>query len=498
MSSQKAQYLFTGIFIAVLLSLLLYRYIVYPAFVSPLSKIPNAHFTSPTLPAWIRLQHRNGGTGIRAIFAAHQKHGSIVRLSPDELSVASLDGLRKIYSGGFEKTQWYADEFMNYNSPNLVSLLGNKPHSLQKRMLSHVYSKSYIQNSIDLQVLSGVLLFERLFPILQAAAQDEKPLNMYSLNQALGLDFMSAYLFGISNSTDFIRNVSARDKYTEKWRTKTRDLPGKEKAVKELESYVLCLCIAAEAQISKKEMPTTVPSTQPIVYAQLSSKICDNSPLSEPKARSAVTAVASEMFDNLGAAHETARITLVYIQWELSRRPELQSVLRAELLTLSPPITYPTKSNTSIELSSLPYPQAVDKLPLLEAILKEILRLYPPSPALLPRITPTGGAIIDGYVIPPGTKVGTSAHCMHRNEEVFPEAGEFKPERWLEDGWVKGNEDRRKEMNKWFWAFGSGGRMCIGSHFAVHSKSIIKLVELHLHLDFFDETCWIVGVGCRD
>ena len=76
------------------------------------------------------------------MLAAHNKLGPVIRLGPNELSVASLDGLRKIYLGGFEKTEWYVEEFVNYQTPNLVSMLGSKEHGAQKRMLSHIYSKS--------------------------------------------------------------------------------------------------------------------------------------------------------------------------------------------------------------------------------------------------------------------------------------------------------------------------------------------------------------------
>ena len=49
------------------------------------------------------------------IHNAHLKHGPIVRLGPNELSVNCIDGgLRTIYAGGFEKPDWYPNLFYNY------------------------------------------------------------------------------------------------------------------------------------------------------------------------------------------------------------------------------------------------------------------------------------------------------------------------------------------------------------------------------------------------
>lgn len=453
---------------AVLLALLLYQFVIYPTFLSPLSKIPNAHFTAPITSLWIRYLRRNGQIGTRQLLAAHNRHGPIVRISPNELSVASLDGLRQIYTNGMEKAPWYAEEFQNYQTPNLVSMLHNKPHGVQKRMMSGVYSKSYVQNSEDLKRLCWEIVFERFFPVIGEAARKGLDFDAYGMNKALGSDLMSAFLWGTGSATDFIRNIPERNKFMENLKRKFRHLPGHEKATQELEDYILTLCQSAEDP--SKQSSENSPSTKPIVYSALASRLSESKEPSPLTTSSPMVIAASEMFDQMAAAIETSRVSLTYLQWELSRRPDLQAALRNELRTLSPPIS---PNPRDCEPTLLPDPKMLDRLPLLNAILKETLRIYTPSPPLLSRVTPRTGAVIDGYTIPAGVVLGTSGHCMHRNPTVFPNPEKFKPERWLEDGdMAEMAIDRRSvgnEMNRWFWAFGSGGRMCIGSHYSVLS-----------------------------
>jgi cytochrome P450 len=324
-------------------------------------------------------------------------------------------------------------------------------------MISHVYSKSYIQNSVDLQTLSKVLLFESMFPALQSAAQENGVVDAYGLSQALGADFVTAFLFGIDNCTNFIRDVATRKKFMTSFGAKKDGLEVA-RATEELEAHVLSLCRAAET-LSEKS-----PASRPVVHAQLSSQLSKSSV--PPLQRELV--VASEMFDHISASIDTTTVTMTYLEWELSRDPNLQAALRKELRSLSSLLRYLPVAGE--EDPRFPDPKELDALPLLNAILKEVLRVYPPSPALLDRVTPPDGAVIEGYVIPGGITVGTSAKVMHLNANVFSNAESFEPERWLSDG-TEESENRIKEMNRWFWAFGSGGRMCIGNHFAIHSKS---------------------------
>ena len=464
------------IFLPAFLSLFLYRYLIFPFYLSPLSRIPPAHCTSPISALWIRWHRRGGRTGFRLLLAAHKKLGPVIRLSPNELSVASLDGLRKIYLGGFEKTEWYMEEFMNYQTPNLVSMLGSKEHSAQKRMLSHVYSKSYIQNSLDLRRSSHVILCRWVDLLSQFLEADQKKrpqeviIPPLQWNKALGADFTSAYLFGLENGSNFLGDWEVARKYSENWEIKMKGLIGKEKATQEIEKYVMRLVQRTEWSIQNpKENHLSVKvESRPVVYEQLS-KGLEKSGSKSLEEREFI--LASEMLDHFIAGLETAKITLTYLQWELSRRPELQSALRHELLGLSPPFKFSPSKSQAQDRQQLPDPKALDALPTLDAILKETLRLYPPSPSLLTRIVPPGGIVIEGHEIPGGVVVGTSGYVMHMNEDVFPDAMSFKSERWFVES------AQKAEMMRWFWVFGSGGRMCVGSHFAIYSKSLISWVR---------------------
>ncbi|CAF9917960.1 MAG: hypothetical protein ALECFALPRED_000435 [Alectoria fallacina] len=413
-----------------------------------------------------------------------EKYGPVVRLAPNEISVNSVDALRTVYVGGFEKHRWYLDVFANYGSPNIFTLLGHKPHSVQKRMVSNVYSKSYLQNSKDLQTVSSQLIFDRFLPIIQETVGYGGDMDVLDFTEAVGMDFTSAYLFGLSNSTDFIKNAEYRRHWLKEFQTFKIRLPH-ERAGGEIEGWCFSMCEAADAFIHSEKLNENPSATQPVVYRQLSQSLGEPTQPNAPQFKNTMVAIASEMLDQLIAGHETSGITLTYLMHELSQRPCLQDSLRSELLTLSPPIIYPaTNDTTNTNMAQgLPSPRSIDALPLLNNILQETLRLYAASPAQQPRVTPFSptGTTIDGYSnISGGIRVSANPYSLHRNAAVFPEPEKWVPERWDAEG------EKRDEMKRWFWAFSSGGRMCLGNHFALQDKEM-KLVVAAVYSNYMTE-----------
>ena len=123
--------------------------------------------------------------------------------------------------------------------------------------------------------------------------------------------------------------------------------------------------------------------------------------------------------------------------------------------------------------SGKPSLSELDKLPILEAIVREGLRVFSAIPFLEPRQVPAGGRVLNNYFLPEfvlsyhiselmmKTTVGIQAYTLHHDESVFPDANTFNPDRWL-----YADEETVKIMNRSFWAFGSGQRGCIAEYLA--------------------------------
>lgn len=358
-------------------------------------------------------------------------------------------------------------------------------------MLANLYSKSTLQCSPDIRRISQVIIIDRLLPILETAAKSHVPFDALEHSLAASMDFITAYLFGLRDSSNFLQDVETRKKWlaihhsTKGYGFWPLEFPRFFKWLERLgiqlvdpkvfsasdEVKELCLQMLKDVEALPRE---DTKFTKPVVYEQISGQLRAslNPDYAENGASLLHLSVASELMDHMFAGTETSGWTLTYIMHELSQRPHLQSSLREELLSLSPPIRHPPSfpvnadDNHSTSSSNLPTSRALDVLPLLDAIVVETLRLHPAVPGPQPRITPPSRISLCGYSnIPTGIRVSAQAYSLHRNPEVFPEPELWRPEQWM------GSKEQRDEMMRWFWAFGSGGHMCIGNHFAMMGKN---------------------------
>lgn len=93
---------------------ILYKHIIHPVLISPLRKVPNAHW-SVGFSSWWILWTRYRSRELATIHESHKRHGPVIRLAPNEISVNCVKGgIQTIYAGGFEKHEWYSNLFDNY------------------------------------------------------------------------------------------------------------------------------------------------------------------------------------------------------------------------------------------------------------------------------------------------------------------------------------------------------------------------------------------------
>jgi cytochrome P450 len=150
------------------------------------------------------------------------------------------------------------------------------------------------------------------------------------------------------------------------------------------------------------------------------------------------------------AGHETTALTLGWTWYLLSENPAAEAKLHEEL--------HGVLGGRAPELKDL------ERLPYLQAVVNEALRLYPPA-YLLAR-TSIAPCNIGGYDFPVGTTVLASQWVMHRDARYFDDPDAFRPERWLEG--LMG----RLPAGAYF-PFGDGPRRCIGQSFALMESALV-------------------------
>jgi cytochrome P450 len=164
----------------------------------------------------------------------------------------------------------------------------------------------------------------------------------------------------------------------------------------------------------------------------------------------------------LVAGHETTSAALAWTFYWLDRHPEVRSTLISELQTLG----------------DAPDPMALARLPYLDAVCNEALRLNPIVPDVYRTLRKP--LTVRGWEVPAGLAVGVSIFLAHTNPEIYPDPEAFQPERFL---------DRTYSPFE-FMPFGGGFRRCIGSAFAMYEmKTVVAtlLTGYEMHLTTKDE-----------
>jgi len=158
-----------------------------------------------------------------------------------------------------------------------------------------------------------------------------------------------------------------------------------------------------------------------------------------------------ELITLLFAGHETTASALAWLFYWIHYLPEVDRQVHQEVDSLSANLDY----------------QAISNLPYLNATISETLRIYPIAAGTFARVL-TQPMSIMGHEFSPDTWFMISIYNLHHQEDLYPNAEQFIPERFL----------TRNYSNYEYLPFGGGNRRCIGSALALLEMKLVTATIL--------------------
>jgi cytochrome P450 len=150
------------------------------------------------------------------------------------------------------------------------------------------------------------------------------------------------------------------------------------------------------------------------------------------------------------AGHETTAKALTWTLYLLSRFPEWQARLAAEVREVA--------GDAPVDAHH------VERLVLVSQVVKESMRLFPPVPLMSRQAV--ADARIEGLDIPAGTSILMPIYAIHRHSRRWEHPDQFDPDRF-----APGREEAIPRYQ--YMPFGAGPRVCIGMSFAMMEATAI-------------------------
>ncbi|XP_010325462.2 flavonoid 3'-monooxygenase CYP75B137-like isoform X3 [Solanum lycopersicum] len=162
----------------------------------------------------------------------------------------------------------------------------------------------------------------------------------------------------------------------------------------------------------------------------------------DPKMPLTMTELKALLTDMVVGGTETSANTVEFAMTEIMNKPDVLRKLQQEV-------------DTVVGKDNIVEESHIQHLPYLYAVMKEVLRLYPAVPLLVPHC-PSETVTVGGYAVPKGSSVFVNVWAIHRDPSIWENPTEFHPERFMENKWDFSGNDLT------YFPFGSGRRICVG------------------------------------
>ncbi|KAE8382393.1 cytochrome P450 [Aspergillus bertholletiae] len=401
--------------------------VIYNLYIHPLKDIPGP-FLARITRWWLFVLEMRGNPHSE-ILELHKEYGVMMRISPNEISIADLEASSVIYgqTSKFEKSHYFYRSFEDQAS-NLFTIRDRQQHSQDKRLISHAFSRANIIQHQTSIYDHGLYLMDKI----AQRAENDRTIPLFNAFRCMTLDTISDFAFG--KSTDALKSEDFHSVIFDGIDNATHSVPFFQHfpILRELlrwSSYYNInsvpngfLKLGQVANDGFQEMDASD------TWTMFKNMIASAGKKSQTLSKEHLIAEAIVM---IVAGTDTTAVALSTTLHKLLQMPEIYQKLQDEIRTIMPSI------------NSQPAFDKLDALPLLDACLKEGLRISCPSRVRLPRTVPAEGWTFKGYHFPPGTI-------------VFPSPMDYDPLRWIVD------TDQKREMMSNFHPFSRGTRQCIG------------------------------------
>ncbi|KAJ8123663.1 hypothetical protein ONZ43_g442 [Nemania bipapillata] len=382
-------------------SLVLFRVFFHPLrnFPGPLGcKVSSAWFATYT-----RKQD-----AFRQLLKLHQKYGQFLQIGSNDLSIAHPRAVQAIYGldSKCRKADWYD---LTHPMVSLQSTRDDGLHSHRRRIWSTAFGH---RNLVD---YDERMAWYRELLVKAIEDSDGRSMDVTKLFKSYSFDVMGELAFGRSfgmletnEEHEAVKLLNAGlfalgYKLPMWFFRLVTSIPG---ATKDWWGFISYCISQLEARMEAKKDKKDIMS-------------CLLKPLNgRPPTGFDRTLLEGDAQLIIVAGSDTTSTTLTTIIRYLAQYPHHVAKIRAEIDSLP---RNELEDYTHTDLAGLKH---------LNGVINETLRLFPPVPTILPRITPPDGLDIGGTFIPGNTTVFCPQFVVGRSPDCYVSPDEFIPERW--------------------------------------------------------------------
>ncbi|KAK7984718.1 hypothetical protein PG988_002340 [Apiospora saccharicola] len=460
------------------------------ALCNPLNTIPGAwHAKFTTLPATLASLSRQQ---VQYYHGLHQRFGPYVRTGPNQVFVADIDAYKAIHRVG---GRFFKAEFYHYFGPTeagkppygLFQMTDPVAHAQRRKLLGTGFTATSLRREWEVMVQDKVAA--AVEGMRGEARRDGGEVDVRKWWNLMASDVVSTIMFGKSFDslkagrpgrkqnvvvpTDAVHLSKQKDPWFDEIKIANLaafgalSFPWLYEVLKRLPVTGRSRYFHAHKSLMGKGMAAVENSREKTAEgsdttANVFAKVLREADRGEGGSLTDAD-IAVEAGGFMIAGTDTTSNTLTYLVWAVMNNDDggLQATLEHEL-----------QERIENDPSGVT-DAALEKLPILNAVIEETLRLYGAAPIPLPRIVPPGGLELGGTTSPRGPRLqrkptrctgtrGSSSTLRRIHLTLSTTRSRFDHTRWLPGGECATSKAARSA----FGPFGAGSRGCIGKHLA--------------------------------